>query len=111
MVLERLVSSGGPSRSKVWTGIKADILEVPIDVPECDEMAAYGAALGAGAAMGWWPRPGEGASGDWPAPAMTTIEPRPNGIYREGLRRFIELGDAAEARLEAPGQMTHSDDD
>ena len=101
MVLERVVSSGGPSRSKVWTAIKADILEVPIDVPDCDEMSAYGAVLGAGAAMGWWPRPGEGASGDWPVPEMTTIEPHPNEAYRAGLRRFIELGDAAEARLQA----------
>ena len=101
MVLERVVSSGGPSRSKVWTAIKADILEVPIDVPDCDEMSAYGAVLGAGAAMGWWPRPGEGASGDWPVPEMTTIEPHPNETYRAGLRRFIELGDAAEARLQA----------
>ncbi|MEN8234995.1 MAG: FGGY-family carbohydrate kinase [Actinomycetota bacterium] len=98
VTLERVVSSGGPSRSVLWTSIKAAVLEVPIDVPECSEMAAYGAALAAGAAVGWWPRPGEGKSGDWPMPAMTTIEPEPLAVYRNGLDRFIALGDQAAAR-------------
>jgi xylulokinase len=59
--LERVVSSGGPSRSELWVSIKAAVLDVPIDVPECSEMAAYGAALAAGAGIGWWPT--RGASG------------------------------------------------
>lgn len=98
-VLTRLVASGGPSRSHLWTTIKSAVLEVPVDVPACDEMSAYGAALAAGAALGWWPRPGEGRSGDWPQPAMTTIEAEPLDVYRAGLERFIELGDQAVARL------------
>lgn len=97
--VHRVVSSGGPSRSEVWTRIKASVLGVPFDVPDCRQMAAYGAALGAGAAMGWWPRPGEGARGDWPSPPVTTIEPAPEPVYEEGLERFIALGDQAEARL------------
>lgn len=97
--LDTVVSSGGPSRSRVWTAIKAAVLEVPIEVPDCDEMAAYGAALGAGSALGWWPRPGEGKSGDWPMPAITTIEPEPLDVYRTGLDRFIALGDEAVERL------------
>ena len=101
VVLDRLVCSGGPARSTLWTSIKAAVLDVPIDVPSCDEMAAYGAALGAGAALGWWPRPGEGKAGDWPVPEMTTIDPEPLDVYGEGLQRFIELGDAAEARISA----------
>jgi hypothetical protein len=68
-------------------------------------MASYGAALGAGAALEWWPRPGEGTSGDWPRPAMTTITPQPLDVYRSGLDRFIALGDQAEQRLlDPPGQ-------
>jgi len=97
--LDRVVSSGGPSRSRVWTSIKASVLEVPVEIPDCDEMAAYGAALGAGSALGWWPRPGEGKSGDWPMPAVTTIEPEPLDVYRKGLDRFIALGDEAVERL------------
>jgi xylulokinase len=100
VTLDRVVCSGGPSRSRLWTSIKAAVLEVPIDVPASKHMAAYGAALGAGSALGWWPRPGEGMPGDWPMPAMTTIEPEPLGVYRDGLDRFIALGDEAVARLQ-----------
>jgi len=106
VTMDRVVCSGGPSRSRVWTSIKAAVLEVPIEVPGCDEMAAYGAALGAGAALDWWPRPGEGRSGDWPMPAVTTIEPEPLDVYREGLDRFIALGDEAAARF----RRTHTID-
>jgi len=99
VVLDRLVCSGGPARSTVWAGIKAAVLEVPVDIPACDEMAAYGAALGAGAALDWWPRPGEGPAGSWPVPEMTTIEPESLDVYRHGLARFIELGDQAVAKI------------
>ena len=97
-VLERLVCCGKPSTSELWTSIKAAVLEVPVDVPEHREMAAYGAALSAGAAVDWWPMPGAGRSGDWPMPAVTTIEPRPHDVYRDQLERFVALGDASEAR-------------
>jgi len=100
IVLERLVCSGGPSQSRLWSEIKAAVLDVPVDVTLFPQMSAYGAALGAGAAVGWWPRPGDGAAGDWPEPEMDTIQPEPNDVYRDGLARFIELGDAAQARLD-----------
>ena len=97
--LRRVVSSGGPSRSKLWASIKAAVLGVPVDVPTCDEMAAYGAALAAGAAVGWWPRPGEGRPGDWPTPPVTTFDPEHVDVYERGLRRFIALGDQAVSGL------------
>jgi xylulokinase len=97
---DRVVCSGGPSRSRFWMEVKAAVLEVPVDVPLFHHMASYGAALGAGAALGWWPRPGAGGPGDWPLPERYTIEPKPLDVYREGLDRFIALGDEAEARLE-----------
>lgn len=99
VVLKRVVCSGGPSRSRFWMEVKAAVLEVPVDVPHFHQLASYGAALGAGSALGWWPRPGEGDTGDWPLPARYTIEPKPLDVYREGLDRFIALGDEAEARL------------
>ena len=101
ITMRRMVSAGAPSGSKVWVSIKASVLGVPVDVPSCSEMAAYGAALAAGSAAGWWPRPGEGAGGDWPTPAVTTFEPEPSTAYEDGLDRFIALGDAATLRLRA----------
>lgn len=99
VALDRVVASGSPSRSDLWTSIKAAVLRVPVDVPDYPHMAAYGAALGAGSSVGWWPRPGEGKPGDWPAPGVRTFDPEPSPIYEQGLRRFIALGDAAQARL------------
>ena len=98
VMLTRLVCSGGPSRSRLWSQIKADVLEVPVDVTAYPQMSAFGAALGAGAAAGWWPRPGAGGADDWPLPEVETIDPNPQDLYRENVKRFIELGDAAEAR-------------
>ena len=97
-VLERLVCCGKPSRFPLWTSIKAAVLEVPVDIPDHREMAAYGAALAAGAGLEWWPIPGAGRSGDWPTPEVTTIDAEPVAVYKEQLDRFIALGDAAEAR-------------
>ncbi|MCY4622356.1 MAG: FGGY-family carbohydrate kinase [bacterium] len=99
VTMNRMVSSGAPSRSNLWVSIKASVLGVPVDVPSCPEMAAYGAALAAGSAVGWWPRPGEGEAGDWPTPAFTTFEPETVKAYEEGLDRFIALGDEATRRL------------
>lgn len=94
--VESLVCTGSPARSELWCAIKASVLEVPVDVPAETDLAAYGAALAAGAGAGWWPRPGEGDPGAWPRPPMRRIAPQPSAVYREGLRRFIALGDTAE---------------
>ena len=94
--IDSLVCTGSPARSALWCAIKASVLEVPVDVPATTDLAAYGAALAAGAAVGWWPRPGEGNAGDWPRPAMHRIDPQPSDVYRHGLHRFIALGDAVE---------------
>src|SRR5262249_43367090 len=71
---ERLVVGGSPAQSAFWCAVKAAVLEVPVEVPEYNELAAYGAALAAGAAVGWWPHPGDGRSGDWPRPAARVVE-------------------------------------
>ncbi|MCW2943161.1 MAG: hypothetical protein JWN00_6146 [Actinomycetia bacterium] len=96
--LDVLVCAGAPARSPLWCAIKASVLEVPVEVPAETDLAAYGAALAAGAGAGWWPRPGAGASGDWPLPAVTVIHPEPDPAYRRMYRRFVALGDAAELR-------------
>ena len=97
---ERLVIGGNPAHSPFWCAVKAAVLEVPVEVPEHTELAAYGAALAAGAAVGWWPEPGTGRAGDWPRPTTRVIEPEPCAVYRTAYRQFVELGDDAMARLE-----------
>lgn len=102
--MEVVVCGGSPARSLLWCQIKASVLGVPVEVPEEPDLAAYGAALAAGAGAGWWPRPGEGAAGSWPRPLTTTVEPVAEPAYRSGYERFIALGDAAVARLQTVDQ-------
>jgi len=40
-----IVSSGGGSRSKLWVAIKSDLINVPFFIPECTELACFGAAM------------------------------------------------------------------
>ena len=97
--IDVVVCGGSPARSRLWCEIKAAVLGVPVEVPEEPDLAAYGAALAAGAALDWWPRPGAGTSGAWPRPRTTIIDPHPDPCYRAGYERFVALGDAAVARL------------
>jgi xylulokinase len=98
--MELMVCAGSPARSELWNSIKASVLEVPVDVPESPEqLSAYGCALAAGAAVGWWDGVGASSMSSWPKLPMTRIEPEPSAAYHEGYARFLEAGDAAVARL------------
>jgi L-xylulokinase len=44
--------TGGGARSRVWSQMFADVLELPIDVPAASEIAALGAAIAAGIGVG-----------------------------------------------------------
>ncbi|GII94575.1 FGGY-family carbohydrate kinase [Sinosporangium siamense] len=99
VALNVLVCAGSPARSPLWCQIKADVLGVPVEVPAETNLAAYGAALSAGAGAGWWPRPGAAGGGSWPRPEARVVGPSAHAAYEEGYRRFVSLGDAAESRL------------
>jgi sugar (pentulose or hexulose) kinase len=101
--IEAVTCTGTPSSSRLWCGIKASILGVPVDVPAFAELSAYGAALAAGAGAKWWPRPATAGPGSWPRPAMDRVEPAAEPEYERGMRRFIALGDDAERRLDCQG--------
>lgn len=92
-VLDTVVFAGQPARSELWCRIKAAVMGVSAEVPADPDLAAYGAALAAGAGLGWWPRPGEGTHGAWPRPAMRRLEPLIEPGYAALLERFIAAGD------------------
>jgi xylulokinase len=50
--LQEITASGGGAKSKVWLQIKADILGVPVRIPECKESSAMGAAMAAAKGTG-----------------------------------------------------------
>jgi len=97
--MNEMVIAGTQARSHFFAQIKADVLGVPVEVPTSPDLAAYGAALAAGAAAGWWPIPGVGQSGDWPTGEHITLEPHPNPVYDEQYERWVALGDAQAALL------------
>jgi xylulokinase len=51
--------SGGGARSELWLRILASVLELPLERPQVEEGAAFGAALLGGVAGGIWPSPAE----------------------------------------------------
>ncbi|OPC78392.1 hypothetical protein B4N89_40265 [Embleya scabrispora] len=83
--MDTLVCAGSPARSRLWCSIEASVRGVPVEVPAETDLAAYGAALAAGAGARWWPAPG----------------PEPHPEYAAGPRRFLDLGDAAQGRASA----------
>lgn len=97
--LDVLVCGGSPARSALWSWIKAAVLEVPVLLPEHPELAARGAGLAAGAAVGWWPQPATAGPGAWPFPKCRVVDPEPQAVYRDGYNTFLALGDAAVDRL------------
>lgn len=50
--LDRVVFTGGGAQGQLWPQVLADVLGVPVWVPEGKESTAFGAALLAGAAVG-----------------------------------------------------------
>lgn len=51
---ERIVLAGGGVRSQTWTQIVADIFDLPVEPLEESEGSAMGAAIVAGATIGWF---------------------------------------------------------
>ena len=101
--MDVMCCGGSPALSRLWCSIKASVLEVAVDVPDRPEqLSAHGCALAGGSALGWWDPIGAETMDSWPLAAMTRIEPSPDDAYREGYERFVALGDAAAARLDAP---------
>jgi xylulokinase len=50
--IDRCKVAGGGSRSDWWMQLKADLLEIPVEVPKPDEPGTFGAALLAGVGVG-----------------------------------------------------------
>lgn len=50
--VDRLVATGGGAKSRLWTQIKADILDLPIDALETEDAGTVGCAMMTGVAIG-----------------------------------------------------------
>ncbi len=70
--------SGGGARSDLWLKILASVLELPLELPQVEEGAAYGAALLGGVAGGVWATAHEAVSAC--VSVRRTIDPDPRWI-------------------------------
>ncbi len=79
---EHIVLAGGGARSQVWTQIVADIFSLPVDPLQESEGSAMGAAIVAGAMIGWFDL---AAGARLSARFGQQVEPEPQAValYRE----------------------------
>ncbi|MBO6047171.1 MAG: xylulokinase [Erysipelotrichaceae bacterium] len=47
-----MLATGGSTKSRLWTQMKADVLQVPVLIPKADEATALGSAILAGVGVG-----------------------------------------------------------
>jgi xylulokinase len=90
-------ASGGGARSELWLRIIASVLETPVERPQVEEGAAYGAALLGGVAGGVFADTAEAVSAC--VRVRDTIEPDPRWVEAYGpvRRRFRALYPALRA--------------
>jgi xylulokinase len=95
-------ASGGGARSRLWLRIVASVLDLPIELTQVEEGAAYGAALLAGVAAGVFADVDEAVAAG--VKVREVIEPDPawRDVYQDGYRRFRALYPALRP-LEAAG--------
>lgn len=101
--------TGGSSRNPVFVQIFADVLNAPVTVTSTDEAAALGAALCAGAAVGLFKTPQEGAR----QVGMTerTYQPAPasSAVFNERFSLYCRIAEQMKShwpaieRLARPG--------
>ena len=83
-------SLGGASRSSLWLQIKADVLNLPVIVTECQEATSLGAAILGAAACGDYPD--AAAAADCMVKVCARIEPGENTpIYQKSFERYQQL--------------------
>jgi L-xylulokinase len=86
---ERIRLTGGCARSELWSQMIADVLGMPIEVPDAEEAGARGAALAAGVGVGAYPdidtamaRATRVARSHRPDPGSADSHAQRYGIYR-----------------------------
>ena len=101
---QRLVLTGGASRSPVWCQIQADVYGVPVEIPAHPDVAALGSAILAGWACGLFATPAEGVRRIARTARVYTPHPQRHALYS----RLTQYHDAlyrgaAQARAERNG--------
>ena len=101
--MDRIVSSGGGSRSPLWCQIKADVTGLPVVVADIPEATSRGAAMLAAKALRWpsenFGSPAEKCKGR----AIFKPQSAAHSVYRNAFDRFIELNQLLQPMFVDPG--------
>jgi xylulokinase len=83
--------SGGGARSELWLRILSSVLQVPLERPQVEEGAAYGAAMLGGVAGGVWSTMEDAIAAC--VKVRATVEPDPDwvGTYKQQREHFQAL--------------------
>lgn len=89
--IEKIRSLGGAAKSDFWLQIKSDVLNLPIDLPECSEAACLGAAILAGIGAGVYRNMNEAVK--ITAKIKKRFTPRPENVplYEKIYQNYLNL--------------------
>jgi sugar (pentulose or hexulose) kinase len=85
-----VIMTGGVSNSPIWSQIVTDILEMPIAVPEHQDVACIGIAAAAGVAAGIFKSLEDALAGKLPVKKYTPAGDN-SAVYRRGFDLFKDV--------------------
>jgi xylulokinase len=89
--VERVRSMGGGAKSDLWLQMKADVLQKPVEVPECTETASLGAAILAGVGAGLFKDLEDGVAHASKVAKRFEPNPKTASAYEEAYRGYLRL--------------------
>ncbi len=89
--VKKVRSLGGAAKSDTWLKIKADVLDVPIEVPQCSEAASLGAMLLAGVGARVFPDISQAVKEVVKIKKSFYSEPSNVAIYQKTYRDYLSL--------------------
>ncbi len=91
---KNMIAIGGGTRNDLWLTIKADILQMPIEVPQVDEAVALGAALLAGIGSGVYKDAAHAVAKARPAGRMVLPDESLFKAYHDAFRTYTAVSKA-----------------
>lgn len=100
---QAVLLSGGGGRSRFWSQMIADVLGLPVEIPDGGEYGACGAALLAGTGIGWYPSIGDASRRVRTVRRTHRPDPALQEAYEAAWRRY---GGHRDALLRMPLPMS-----
>lgn len=91
MEVRSVRSLGGAARSDLWLQMKADLLGVPVERPECTDAASVGAAALAATGVGHFASVHEAAQAWYRPGCQIRPDPERSATYEEIYCRYLDL--------------------